>query len=610
MIEPSPPTTHSAMPGDVTSQLKWRVRAWATWGTVAAPGIIATVVAAALAIVRFVPIDPMSVWAMGIGASLASAQWVQRGQVWRRRVVGAWVVSAGAFVWAVANRVVAVPTGPFDPGDLLVVTDGLVAAAMVPDRGWVAARRWIVAAWAAYACRADLVNVWALVTVAVTMRLLIMFRAPVFVIGDSGEYLEAARQLLHDGRMDSLGTIHPPAYPLFLSICILILGPDYLGVALAQHTLGVCAIVLLYYTSRIYTNQICSFVVTAFYSVNGFLIILEHGIYTEALFTPILVFFLYATARSIRESSIFFCFLAGLIGGLSILTRLVAQPLVLVLLFLIVIINIKARKINLFAMPITFTFGIFITYSPWVSYNLITNKQTGLSSGIGVGALLPRMWEEDLQYFWTNPEHPDLRVRKTLQIFQENKDQNKSIGTLWRAVESEFNPPEAADLMFQASIDVLLRNRNLFVDRTWFRLKRIWRGGFAQETVNELYGEQTRLGFESPIFKIQDNGNKEIEPAGNLANRLTSIARIENIPNYFSIPLYFCNILVIFVSLSEMWLALPAIFSSVLLLASVMNADRARYRHPADPFLLLSFVIGALLLDRFIRIVIGFVRRN
>src|SRR3954463_9716455 len=84
--------------------------------------------------------------------------------------------------------------------------------------------------------------VWLVLTVvgvvALAWRLAFLFRAPVFIIGDSENYFWPGYELAREIGFD-LELRRTPAYPLFIAFVVREIGEDLSALALAQHVLGV-----------------------------------------------------------------------------------------------------------------------------------------------------------------------------------------------------------------------------------------------------------------------------------------------------------------------------------------------------------------------------------
>src|SRR2546430_6886393 len=84
--------------------------------------------------------------------------------------------------------------------------------------------------------------VWLVLTivglVALALRLAFVFRAPVFIIGDSENYFWPGYELAREIGFD-LELRRTPVYPLFITFVVSRIGEDLAALALAQHVLGV-----------------------------------------------------------------------------------------------------------------------------------------------------------------------------------------------------------------------------------------------------------------------------------------------------------------------------------------------------------------------------------
>ena len=158
-------------------------------------------------------------------------------------------------------------------------------AAVVWGDAW---RRALADGWRAVARHPDRWNLRIVATVAALVRLVVLFRVPVFVIGDSGGYVEAAGTVARDGSFAPLLGIYPPAYSVFLAGVWAVLGPDYLAAAAVQHALGVVTAIATYGVARAVLPPGWALLPALVTATNGYLLILEHGIYTEAMFIPLL----------------------------------------------------------------------------------------------------------------------------------------------------------------------------------------------------------------------------------------------------------------------------------------------------------------------------------
>ena len=474
-------------------------------------------------------VDPLSLIALGILGSLGVHTWLRTGPtIWVIRI--AWTCAVVTIGWVLANRIASVPTGAFRPGELVASADLIVGGALA----WI---RWgdpVRTTWRRYHeavgnpdefgnAWSDRANQRILITVASAMRLMFLFRVPVFVIGDSGVYTKTAMTFTASGSFAPLDGFYPPAYPVFVAVIQMVLGPDFLGVAAVQHALGVVTVLATYGVARMALPPTWAMVPALAMAVNGYLLILEHGIYTEALFIPLVTVGAWLTLCLLRKSGLGTSVATGVVIAVASLTRLVLQPFLgAVMLLAIASGGWPIQRMAVFrAIAVGGSFVVVVT--PWAIHNQVVHGYLGLSNGIGVSALLPRLWEEEATYTWENPSHPNPDVRAVLRGMQEQRDRGASYWQAWMRARRDFPDRNTSTLVAAAATDVMWRHAGLFTERTWFRMQRMWRGGFGAEQVNDLFGEQGKLGIRSPVFMVRDDGDsaEAIEQAGAEASGLS-----------------------------------------------------------------------------------------
>jgi hypothetical protein len=325
-------------------------------------------------------------------------------------------------------------------------------------------------------------------------------------------------------------------------------------------------------------------------------LILEHGIYTEALFVPLLTVTAWLATRLLGSGTRDRWRLAATTGAmmaLASLTRLVLQPFLAVLVAGILVADGWPPRREAWVRVGALVGAFVVAVAPWVAHNWIVYGYVGLSNGTGVSALLPRLWEEEATYVWANAEHPDPLIRSVTLTLQAERDRGASYWQAYLRVRRDFPDMDASGLVATASVDVILRHPTLFIDRTWFRLQRLWAGGFARETVNDLYGEQTKLGIRSPIFEVRPDGGVDAEVAGNQAHALTKLVRPDDVPAGVAFVLTILAVVGAGAAPRPLAALVPVgLGTGLVFLAVLLNSDRARYRHPAEPFLVIAYVVG------------------
>ena len=568
-------------------------------------------------------VDPASLLLLGllVGlllASAVSATTITAGPWQRKTLWGAGAVAAVLLAaWVVSNRLFGLSTGALRPSVLLLT--GVVCAAfslgaavwgqrstVLARRGGNAIRRWY--AW--LHTHADAVCISTSVVVALGFRASIMFRAPAFVIGDSGAYVEAAETIRTAFSFAPLSYIFPPGYSTFVAGVQILLGPDFLAVVAVQHLLGIGTVLLTYAIGRAFLPPLLALLPTLGTAANGYLLMIEHGIYTEALFIPLALLFVLLAVRMLhgdgrrgnasdtqssgnlwRSSGLSIAVAAGATLGLAALTRLVIQPaLIAVCLLLLVYEGAHRYRTWLRILAFVAIFGVVV--SPWLARNWLEYRFVGLNNTAGL-QLLIRLWQEEGTYAWANGDERDPDLREVLMLLQVEKDRNASYWEAWLQVRAEFGAETAPTLITAAALNVISRHPALYLDRTWFRLRRMWRGGFAKERVHDLYDQQELLHIRSPIFSVHDEFAAIAELAGNRVDRITRLFHPDMLPVLLTLALTVACAVSVVVSRRLRPALVPLGMGVGLLLVPVLlNADQARYHHSAAPFLLLTYAAG------------------
>lgn len=541
-------------------------------------------------------IDPASVVALGVLVSLvlatvpALATMQAPRSWWLVAFVTVLVGSAALLVgWVVANRLAGISTGEFQPRVLLGAAVGCTALSLALVRWGRGLLAVLCRSWTWYDVRADAVSASVVTVVGAAFRASIMFRAPAFVIGDSGSYAEAATTIREQFSFAPLSSIFPPGHPTFMAGVQLLLGPDFLAVIAVQHLLGIGTALCTYWLGRAFLPPVLALLPALGVAANGYLLIVEHGIYTEALFIPLVVLFALLAVRLLHGGGWRMAAAAGATLALAALTRLVIQPAVLAILLLLLR---DGRRWRTWLRALVFVGAFAVVVSPWLAHNWLHYRYIGLSNSLGMQFLV-RLWEEEGSYTWADPGETDPVLRHTLQALQEEKDRGVSYWQAWLRIEREFPDRNTSALLTAASFHVIRRQPGLYLDRTWFRLRRMWQGGFGKERVHDLYGQQERLGIRSPIFKVRDEFAAVAEQEGNKVDTLTRLFRPDALPPWLTLALTVAGAVGVVVSRRLRPALVPLGLGVGLLVITVMlNSDRARMHHPAEPFLLLTYAAG------------------
>jgi hypothetical protein len=165
-----------------------------------------------------------------------------------------------------------------------------------------------------------------ILVVALAVRLAIVFRAPLFVTGDSEGYLVPAYALAHGGELD-LSIKRTPAYPAFVALSLM-LQCDYIqSLAVLRHLLGLFTVAASFWLGRAVGGLVVGIVSGVAVALLGTQLIAEHSLMTEALFIPTVTAAVACGVWATRSGSYAVSALAGALLGVAILVRPVALVL-------------------------------------------------------------------------------------------------------------------------------------------------------------------------------------------------------------------------------------------------------------------------------------------
>jgi 4-amino-4-deoxy-L-arabinose transferase-like glycosyltransferase len=156
--------------------------------------------------------------------------------------------------------------------------------------------------------------------VALALRLAFLFRAPVFIIGDSENYFWPGYQLARGIGFD-LELRRTPVYPLFIAIVVMRIGEDLAALALAQHLLGVGTALLAAGLGIRFWGVWTGLLAGLLTALSGPLLVAEHYVMAEALFIPLAVLTVAWLALTIERPTWWALLGGGLLIGIAALTR-------------------------------------------------------------------------------------------------------------------------------------------------------------------------------------------------------------------------------------------------------------------------------------------------
>jgi 4-amino-4-deoxy-L-arabinose transferase-like glycosyltransferase len=300
----------------------------------------------------------------------------------------------------------------------------------------------------------DAVLVVGVVLVAALVRArFVSAGAPTFVTPDSDDYLWPGFALA-SGLGFEPELRRTPLYPIFIAT-VLGAGGNLATLAVVQHALGAITAGLTFGLGRVafggIVGRLAGLLAGLMVAISGPLIVYEHYLMSEALFTLTLTLALLALVVALRTPSRWWLFAAGAAVALAASTRPVGQALVPVALGLPFLLALPAWRSGLKRAALIAA-GIAVVLAPWTLRNVVMHGTIGADGALGQ-ALIGRTVRHDRGYRFDDPARPDpdptrAAVRRIIQ--QEADGGEPSGGTITARVREEIG-------LSQAQTSALLR---------------------------------------------------------------------------------------------------------------------------------------------------------
>ncbi|MCC7371213.1 MAG: glycosyltransferase family 39 protein [Chloroflexi bacterium] len=327
--------------------------------------------------------------------------------------------------------------------------------------------------------------------VASAMRLRFLSAGvPVFVTPDSDDYLWPGYALAY-GLGFEPELRRTPLYPIFIG-GVLLFGGNLATLAAVQHALGVVTAGLTYLLGRAavgpgggnqagesvawpLAGRLVGLAAGLLVALSGPLIIYEHFMMSEGLFTLVLTLALLLLVMALRQPTVGWLVVAGVGVGLACLTRPIGQVAAPVALGLPFLLALPSWRDGL-RRALLVVVGILLVMAPWSLRNLAIHGTPGAEGALGQ-ALIGRTVRHDKGYLYDDPAHPDPNPTRAAarRIIQEEANGGEpSGGTITQRVRDELG-------LTQAQTSTLLRD---------LALSEIWeRPGHYLQTTREMAWE-------------------------------------------------------------------------------------------------------------------------
>jgi dolichyl-phosphate-mannose-protein mannosyltransferase len=434
------------------------------------------------------------------------------------------------------------------------------------------------------------------VLVAAAIRLAFAFRSPVFLLHDSGTYYLPAHDLVHGLGFD-LSLRRPPLYPGFLAAVIATLGEELMAVALAQHVVGILSAALVYVLGLLTFGRPAGLLAALLTAVDGTLLVAEHYVMPEALLVLLLLATAVAAIAAIRRRGRALFAASGVLLGLSVLCKPVAQALIPVIPLVVLLSYGSWRRA---VVPgALFLAGLAAVLLPWMLRNWAVHGSPTTAGALGQ-TLIARTAKHDAGFRWYEPgaadRYPDRRQALARQTVQRGVDQRLSDGVIYRRVQQQFrlSDVEANAFMRDLALDVIRGQPAHYVQ------------GSARMTWQLLVGEVERLSTDWKTQNARlsrDEWEERVEhllgkPSPTHQNEFERAARIVSIyqPAALGPALPLLGLVGLLSALATPRLR-PALLPGLAALALVgvsaaLDGPVARYRYPADPLIALTAMGG------------------
>jgi 4-amino-4-deoxy-L-arabinose transferase-like glycosyltransferase len=432
--------------------------------------------------------------------------------------------------------------------------------------------------------------------VALSFKLGFALRIAPFIAKDSQAYFLPAYDLVHSGQFE-LGLRRTPAYPLFLSGALILLGDDLRGMVLIQHLLGIGTAGLAYLLGRLLAGQhaasgrIVGLGAGILSGISAPLVTYEHYLLTEALFAFSVTAMLVGMVWACRRSHPARWLLAGLTIGLAAMVKPIAQgflPVALVGAYLVgaswrqlrvpLAVPAPTRAAIVCALMVAVGYGLGI--APWSIRNQLVHD---IASPSTFGrTLIARTASYDRGFTFADPSRPEsdpLKARAA-QIVQRGAERGDSDGTIAQRLRQELDldPVEVNAVMRDLAIQAISRQPLYFMEGSFWFAVRIFDG--VEMRLREHESERKDVEWNERTRALLAFTRSEDD-----ARFANGLLKWWQPALWAPLPLLLF-LLGVAVSLLPGWrpgLLVGASVAVLIFASAALNGPQERYRYPVDP---------------------------
>lgn len=321
----------------------------------------------------------------------------------------------------------------------------------------------------------DLVILVGLLAVALIVRGLFVFRAPLFLRRDSVAYFQVGYDWAN-GMGFTLPLRRTPLYPLFIGVVVWALGEDLRGLALAQHLLGLVTVAATYWLGKALVGRLAGALAGLMVGLSGPLLIYEHYILAEPLFIPLLLVGLLAIVHAMQRGQARLYLVGGVVLALAALSRPIGQAL-LPIVPLAILVHTRSLRLGMRPSAVVLA-GFALVLIPWT---VRTSLETGRVGGAGAlgQTLVGRIIRHDEGFVLPAPDSPSpyadqrqTEVRRLIltQMARDARPSaiNHRVRTVYGLSESEANAAMQA-----VALEIFRDQPGRYVEGTLAKFRRL-----------------------------------------------------------------------------------------------------------------------------------------
>lgn len=438
--------------------------------------------------------------------------------------------------------------------------------------------------------------------VAVCARLIMFDRAPVFIMKDSQSYFLPGWDLAN-GRDFDLELRRTPLYPWLIAAALRTFGESLGSIALVQHVLGVGTALATFWAGRLAFGRGVGLFAGLLTAISGPLLIFEHYVMPEALFTFLLVVGSGCLLQGMRTPHLLWFALGGAGLAAAALTRPAAQLVLLALPAVMLVMRVPLRMVLLRAGVASAAFAAVTI--PWM---LEVQREYGVfASGATLGEpLIFRTVHQDRGFELPDPaltpyaDPVKNQARKTvIEMAARRANPSDMLHRIRR--DYRLSRPDADAILRDVAIEIIRMDPLYYVESTVRLTAQVLLGrhealNFAWTTRRDRAGDDTLENWQSVprIRHLVQPATDAQRAAYDLVDRLVNLFQ----PSRVSPVLLLLAILgVIGCARRPDWragLLLAFVPVALVLTATLVSGGVFRFRYPADPFLYVLAVAGTV----------------